>query len=259
MLEPTKAIISIKNLRKNYGNHEVLKGIDLDIESGKVIGYIGSNGAGKSTTVRILTGLDNDFQGTVTVNGINVKENPIEVKKLIGYVPEHASLYDVLTPMEFLSMLGKLHHLSQAVITERATKMLNFFGLQDQHNQRMETFSKGMRQKVLLISGLLHHPQIIFLDEPLAGLDANSVILVKDIIARLAAEGKTIFYCSHIMDTVEKVSDRIILLNEGKVAADGTFESLKQQGGESLEKIFAQLTTEEDLSQKSANFMEAFE
>jgi len=92
MLEPTKAIISIKNLRKNYGNHEVLKGIDLDIEPGKVIGYIGSNGAGKSTTVRILTGLDNDFQGTVTVNGINVKENPIEVKKLIGYVPEHASL-----------------------------------------------------------------------------------------------------------------------------------------------------------------------
>jgi len=258
MLESTNPIISIRNLRKSYGSHEVLKGIDLDIHAGKVIGYIGSNGAGKSTTVRILTGLDNDFLGSVTINGINVKENPIEVKKLIGYVPEHAALYDVLTPIEFLSLLGKLHHLSSEVITERATKMLNFFGLKDQHHQRMETFSKGMRQKVLLISGLLHNPQIIFFDEPLAGLDANSVILVKEIIAQLAAEGKTVFYCSHIMDTVEKVSDRIILLNDGKIAADGTFESLKQQGGESLEKIFAQLTTAEDLKGKTVDFMESF-
>lgn len=255
--EPTP-IISIRNLRKNYGKKEVLKGIDLDILPGKVIGYIGPNGAGKSTTVRILIGLDTDFQGTVEVNGISVKEHPIEVKKLIGYVPEHASLYDVLTPMEFLSMLGKLHHLSEETIFERATKMLNFFGLKEQHNQRMETFSKGMRQKVLLISGLLHNPQIIFFDEPLAGLDANSVILVKEIIAQLAAEGKTIFYCSHIMDTVEKVSDRIILINQGLIAADGTFEELKAQGGETLEKIFSELTNSEEEHRNTGDFMKTF-
>lgn len=258
MLNEPTPIISIRNLRKNYGTNEVLKGIDLDIERGKVIGYIGPNGAGKSTTVRILIGLDADFQGTVEVNGINVKEDPLAVKKLIGYVPEHASLYDVLTPMEFLSMLGKLHHLSEEVIIERATKMLNFFGLKDQHNQRMETFSKGMRQKVLLISGLLHNPQIIFFDEPLAGLDANSVILVKEIIAQLAAEGKTIFYCSHIMDTVEKVSDRIILINQGKIAADGTFEELKEQGGETLEKIFSELTNSQNQIENTADFMKTF-
>lgn len=258
MLNEPTPIISIRDLRKNYGKNEVLKGIDLDIERGKVIGYIGPNGAGKSTTVRILIGLDADFQGTVEVNGINVKENPLAVKKLIGYVPEHAALYDVLTPMEFLSMLSKLHHLSEEVIIERATKMLNFFGLKDQHNQRMETFSKGMRQKVLLISGLLHNPQIIFFDEPLAGLDANSVILVKEIIAQLAAEGKTIFYCSHIMDTVEKVSDRIILINEGKIAADGTFEELKGKSGGTLEKIFSELTNSENNAESAADFMKTF-
>ena len=193
-----------------------------------------------------MTGLDNDFQGEVIVNGINVKENPLEVKKVIGYIPEVAELYDVLTPMEYLDLIGKLHGLDEATIQTRATNMLGQFGLSENLNQRMDTFSKGMRQKVLIVSGLIHNPQIIFLDEPLTGLDANTVIMVKEIIARLAEEGKTIFYCSHMMDVVEKVSHRIVLLKHGRIIADGSFEELQKQGDESLESVFSQLTGSED-------------
>lgn len=250
------SIISIKNLHKSFGTNQVLRGIDLEIEPGQIIGYIGSNGAGKSTTVKILAGLDNDFEGEVLIDGINVKEDPLSVKKIIGYVPEVTELYDLLTPMEFLELIGKLHGLEENVIVENATRMLTFFGLKDSLNNRMETFSKGMRQKVLLVSGLLHKPKIMFLDEPLSGLDANSVILVKDIISKLAEEGVTIFYSSHMMDIVEKVSDRIILLNEGIVFADGDFETLKNQYGDTLENIFSKLTGGDEQRGNTDGFFE---
>lgn len=236
------SIISIKNLQKSYGRNRVLRGIDLEIEPGQIIGYIGPNGAGKSTTVRILAGLDKEFEGEVLIDGINVKEDPIAVKRIIGYVPEVSEIYDLLTPMEFLELIGNLHGLDNKVIEERATRMLSHLGMKRNLDHRIETFSKGMRQKVLFVSGLLHEPKIIFLDEPLTGLDANSVILVKDIISKLAEDGATIFYSSHIMDVVEKISDRIILLNAGKIFADGNFETLKNKYGDTLESIFAKLT-----------------
>ncbi|MBR2647765.1 MAG: ABC transporter ATP-binding protein [Sediminibacterium sp.] len=253
-------IISIKQVYKNYGYKEVLKNINLDIDAGQVIGYIGPNGAGKSTTVKILCGLISDYDGTVLVNGINLKENPIAVKKMIGYVPELAELYDVLTPLEFLGLMANLYEIDEAIATERIHKMMQAFGLSDNINQRMDTFSKGMKQKVLISSGLLHNPEIIILDEPLSGLDANSVIIVKELINRLAKEGKTIFYCSHMMDVVEKVSDRIILINNGEVIADGSFHELQsQQGNKSLEKIFAQLTAQEALSDTADQLIKAFD
>ena len=250
------SIISIKNLHKSFGANQVLKGINLEIEPGQIIGYIGPNGAGKSTTVKILAGLDNDFEGEVLIDGINVKDDPLSVKKIIGYVPEVTELYDLLTPMEFLELIGKLHGLEEEAIVENATRMLTFFGLKDSLNNRMETFSKGMRQKVLLVSGLLHKPKIMFLDEPLSGLDANSVIMVKDIISKLAEEGVTIFYSSHMMDIVEKVSDRIILLNEGIVFADGDFQALKNQYGDTLENIFSKLTGGDEQRGNTDEFFE---
>lgn len=252
-------IISLKNLYKNYGNKKVLKGINLDIYSGQVIGYIGPNGAGKSTTVKILCGLISDYEGEVTIEGINLKTDPIAVKARIGYVPELAELYDVLTPAEFLGFMGELYNMPKELATDRITKMLAAFGLEANMHQRMDTFSKGMRQKVLISSGLLHNPDIIILDEPLSGLDANSVIIVKDLISKLAKDGKTIFYCSHMMDVVEKVSDRIVLINEGAVIADGSFEELQQQqGNQSLEKIFAHMTSKDSLSDAADQLMNAF-
>lgn len=252
-------VIQLINVVKNYNEKSVLKGINLSINAGQVIGYIGPNGAGKSTTVKILCGLISDYEGTVIVAGINLKEDPLAVKRKIGYVPELAELYDVLTPVEFLGLMAELYDLPKIIADERIRKMLTAFGLEQNMNQRMDTFSKGMKQKVLITSGLLHNPDIIILDEPLSGLDANSVIIVKDLINKLAKDGKTIFYCSHMMDVVEKVSDQIILINEGQVVADGSFEELQQQqGNESLEKIFAQLTSTRAVGQAANDLMNAF-
>lgn len=253
-------IISLKNVYKSYSGKQVLKGINLDIAPGQVIGYIGPNGAGKSTTVKILCGLISDYEGAVTIDGINLKDDPLAVKRKIGYVPELAELYDVLTPAEFLGFMGELYGMPKQLVDDRIQKMLAAFGLEENIHQRMDTFSKGMRQKVLISSGLLHNPDVIVLDEPLSGLDANSVIIIKDLISKLAKDGKTIFYCSHMMDVVEKVSDRIVLINEGRVIADGTFDELKQQQGtQSLEGIFAHMTAKESLSDAADQLMNAFD
>ncbi len=252
-------IIKISNLTKSYNNQVVLKGITLNVYPGQIIGYIGPNGAGKSTTVRILSGIDADFQGTVEVDGLDVKKQALEVKRIIGYVPENAELYEVLTPGEFLNFVGRLYDLPEERLNRRIQEMMTFFNMSAHVDQRMETFSKGMRQKVLLISGLLHDPRILFLDEPLAGLDANSVILVKEMLARMAAAGKTIFYSSHMMDVVEKISDRIILIHQGNIVVDGDFESLKKESSDSLEKIFAQLTGDQGVDALMDSFIKAFD
>ena len=235
-------IISLQHLTKNYGEKKVLQDVSLDIYPGQIIGYIGPNGAGKSTTVKILTGIIQDYQGEVLVNGKPLRDQILDVKAMIGYIPELAELYDLLTPAEYLTFIGKLHHMPADQIDERTQKMLSSFGLLENMNQRMDSFSKGMRQKVLLISGLIHNPSIVILDEPLSGLDANAVIMIKELLQVLKAEGRTIFYCSHMMDVVEKVSDRIVLIDKGQIIADGTIQELKGETSDSLETIFSRLT-----------------
>ena len=237
------SVIQLSDIKKQYGNNYVLKGITLNIVAGQIVGYIGPNGAGKSTTIKILTGIINDFEGEAIVLGMDVRKNPVEIKQKIGYIPEQAALYEVLTAIEYLRFVGKLYQLEDSVIERKSWELLRLFELEDKANARMYSYSKGMKQKVLLISGLIHNPEIIFLDEPLSGLDANAVILVKEILSQLKKSGKTIVYSSHIMDVVEKISDRIIIINNGEIVADGDFETLKhnaQQG--SLENIFTSLT-----------------
>ncbi len=239
-------IITVRQLNKQYGEKVVLNNINLDIYPGQIIGYIGPNGAGKSTTVKIITGIIHDYSGEVTVLGKNLRDNVLEVKSKIGYIPELAELYDLLTPREYLTFVGKLHHLADHVIEERSQKMLASFGLQGNIDQRMDSFSKGMRQKVLITSGLLHNPSIVIMDEPLSGLDANAVILVKELLQAMKQEGKTILYCSHMMDIVEKVSDRIVLIDNGSIIADGTIDQLKRDNADTLEQIFSRLTSNGD-------------
>jgi ABC-2 type transport system ATP-binding protein len=248
------SIISITNLVKHFEKKVVLNNINLQVNSGQIVGYIGPNGAGKSTTIKILCGITSSFGGDVWVKGIDVRKNPIEVKACIGYIPELAALYEVLTPIEYLKFSGKLYGMDNETIVKKSLELLKLFQLQDYANARMTTFSKGMRQKVLLVSGLLHNPQIIFLDEPLSGLDANAVILVKEILLQLKQAGKTIFYSSHIMDVVEKISDRIIIINNGQIIADGSFDELKQLQHEgSLENIFTSLTGNSSETQNTAS------
>ena len=246
-------VIEITQLKKQYNGNYVLKGIDLQAGPGMILGYIGPNGAGKSTTIKIMAGIIDEFEGDVKVLGMDVRQYPVEVKRRIGYIPELAALYEVLTPVEYLKFTGKLYGLSDQVIAEKGWELLKLFDLADKAEMRMSAYSKGMRQKVLLISGLMHNPEIIFLDEPLSGLDANAVILVKEILQQLKQAGKTMFYSSHIMDVVEKISDRIILIDKGQIIADGTIETLRasaQQG--SLEHIFQSLTASDTETSNTA-------
>lgn len=236
-------VVQIKDLEMSFGNKRVLKGINLDIPAGKIIGYIGPNGAGKSTTVKIILGLVEGYTGEIKVFGEDILKGDGEYKKRIGYVPEVAELYDSLTAKEYLTFVGQLYGLDYEKVDKKALELMTILGIGDAYGSRISSYSKGMKQKVTIISSMLHNPDILFLDEPLSGLDANSVMIVKEILSELAASGKTIFYSSHIMEVVEKISDRIILLNNGDIVADGNFNELKEISKEgSLEEIFNQLT-----------------
>lgn len=238
-----KKVLSLMGVSKRFGNKQVLNGVNLDIYEGQIIGYIGPNGAGKSTTVKLMLGLIDGYTGLIEIFGENILKGDNSYKKRIGYVPETAELYENLTALEYLSFTGELYGLSSKEAENKAFRLMKEFGLEAVFHQRLSSFSKGMKQKVLIISSLLHDPDLLFFDEPLSGLDANSVMIIKEILAKLAEQGKTIFYSSHIMDVVEKISNRIVLLVDGQVVADGTFEELKMQNQEgSLEDIFNQLT-----------------
>lgn len=249
------SVIVARNLSKTY-TETVLKNIDLTIRQGEIIGYIGPNGAGKSTTIKILTGIIPDFDGEVTVLGLDIRKQPVEVKKQIGYIPENAALYDTLTPLEYLYFVGQLYKMDLAVVDKKAKELLELFELTEHRDSRMTTFSKGMRQKVLLIAGMIHNPALLFLDEPLSGLDAKAVILVKEILSQLRQAGKTIFYSSHLMDVVEKISDRIIIINKGEMIANGTFAELNAQATGSLEKIFTDLTGNREHASAAGHFID---
>lgn len=249
-------IIEIKDLSMSYGSKEVLKKINLDIYKGNIIGYIGPNGAGKSTTIKILLGLIKGYSGSVKIFGKDICNIDEDYKSKIGYVPEIAKVYESLTAREFLTFIGQLYGLTYEKCDEKAIKLMAVLGIENAYDSRLSSFSKGMKQKVVIISALLHNPDILFLDEPLSGLDANSVILIKEIITKLKEDGKTIFYSSHIMEVVEKISDRIIVLNNGIIAADGNFEEIKNSSFEgSLEEIFNEITGFEQHSELSNEFV----
>lgn len=237
-------IIIISDLRMNYGTGpDILKGINLSIYPGQIIGYIGPNGAGKSTTVKILLGIINKYRGEIKIFGKDILEDGVEYKKRIGYVPETAEIYENLTAHEYLTFLGEIYEMESEKASNKAKKLMELFGIKEHYYSRISSYSKGMKQKLLIIASLIHNPDILFLDEPLGGLDANSVMIFKEILAQLAEQGKTIFYSSHIMEIVEKISHRILLINDGQIVADGTFEELKEKSMEgSLEQIFNQLT-----------------
>jgi ABC-2 type transport system ATP-binding protein len=253
-------IVEINNLKKSYDKKQVLHDISLVIDSGQIIGYIGPNGAGKSTTIKILCGIITDFEGEISIFGKDLRSQSFEIKKQLGFIPENAVLYESLTPMEFMEFIGEMRRLNREQTRQKAEALMKIFEMQPHINQRISTFSKGMRQKVLICSSLLHNPDLIFMDEPLSGLDANSVIMVKEMLVHLSREGKTIFYSSHLMDVVEKVSDRIILIDQGKVIADGSFDELSRLANdENLEKMFTRLTGNINPGEKAEAFINAFE
>lgn len=221
----------------------VLDGVSFRVAPGEVVGYLGPNGAGKSTTIRILLGMLAPQKGGVRVLGVDPAVDPMTVRAAVGYVPESGALYETLSPREYLTLIGRLRSLDERVVEARLDALLDAFGLLAQRDQRMTSFSKGMKQKVVIAAALIHDPKVLFLDEPLNGLDANATLVVKDVIKGLSAKGTTVFYSSHLMDVVERISDRVVILDHGKVVADGSFAALRAGAGDaSLEALFARLT-----------------
>ncbi len=251
-------VLRLEHVSKKFGSKEVLKDINCSVNNGEIIGYIGSNGAGKSTTIKIILGLIDDYDGDVYVFGEKVK-GKTDYKRKIGYVPEISDMYDNLTAYEYIGFIGMLYGIGSLKAVSKAKEMMSVFGIEDAIDGRIHTFSKGMRQKLSIITGMLHNPDILFLDEPLGGIDANSVLVFKEIMQGLKNAGKTIFYSSHILEVVEKLSDRILLLNEGNIVIDGTVEEVMQkQSDASLESIFNDVTGFHDHEQLANKFISAF-
>jgi ABC-2 type transport system ATP-binding protein len=237
-------MIEVEGLRHAYGTKAVLDGVSFRVGPGEIVGYLGPNGAGKSTTIRILLGLLEPLEGTVRVLGLDPAAEPQRVRSMVGYVPESGALYETLTPVEYLTLVGRLQGLEEAATAARAEELLGAFDLRVVSGKRMTTFSKGMKQKVVIAASLIHAPRVLFLDEPLNGLDANATVTVKEVIRGLAARGTTVFYSSHLMDVVERVSDRVIVIDRGRVVADGDVAALRARSGDAtLEALFQRLTS----------------
>lgn len=250
-------ILTLREVQMKFSDNHVLKGLNLDVYAGEIIGYIGANGAGKSTTLKIMLGLLNGYDGEVELFGSNIADGDLLYKRRIGYVPESADLYENLTASEYCTFTGQLYGMEKEKAEEKARQLLMLFDMEEVFHQRISSYSKGMRQKVLFVSAVLHNPDLLFLDEPLSGLDANSVIIIKDILEKMCEQGKTVFYSSHIMEVVENISDRIVLLVDGEIAADGTFDELKSQNKQgSLEGIFNQLTGFDEHAETATNFVD---
>jgi ABC-2 type transport system ATP-binding protein len=236
-------MIVTEQLGRDYGSRMAVVDLNLKVVPGEILGFLGPNGAGKTTTVKMLTGLIRPSHGRAWVAGFDIVEQPLEAKRRLGYVPEAAAVYDGLTASEYLELLGCLHHLDRVVVGTRREELLALFDLRADRDRRLQEFSKGMRQKVLFAAALMHSPDVLFLDEPLDGLDANAAMVVKEVLRQLAAQGKTILFCSHILDVVERMCTRIVIINRGRQIADGTAEAiLRATGTSTLEAAFAQLT-----------------
>ncbi len=233
----------------SYNQVEVLHEISFSLKPGQVVGLLGPNGAGKSTSIKIIAGILTAGSGVVRVAGMPLPEQAVAVKQRIGYVPEAAVLFESLTGQEFLELCGRLHEVDEETLQARIRDFLETFGLTSDRSSRLDAYSKGMRQKILIAAALLHNPDLILLDEPLSGLDVHTAILIKDLLAALAKTGKTILYSSHVLDVVEKICDRVLIIHKGRLIADDTPEVLKAGAGETtLEGVFRKLTDTSDVA-----------
>jgi ABC-2 type transport system ATP-binding protein len=220
--------ISVKNLTKKYQTQRAVDNITFEVKTGEVLGFLGPNGAGKTTTMKIITGFMAPSDGDAKVNGISVLENPEEVKKSIGYLPESNPLYHDMPVLEYLEFVAELQNIPKAKIQDRIVEMVRVCGLNVEKHKKINELSKGYRQRVGLAQALIHDPEILILDEPTTGLDPNQIVEIRNLIREIGKK-KTVILSTHILPEVEATCDRILIINEGKIVADGTSETLRKQ------------------------------
>lgn len=236
------ALISVKELKKNYGNKTVLNGLSFDVARGSIFALLGENGAGKTTTVRILSTLIHPDDGTATIAGFNSKKNAHSIRKMISLTGQYAAVDELLTGEENLLMMGRLNHLDRLTVKARTKELLEQFDLVEAAKQPAKTYSGGMRRRLDIAIGLLSNPQIIFLDEPTTGLDPRSRLNMWNLIQKLASRGVTIFLTTQYLEEAERLADKIAVLDEGKIVAEGTADELKRIVGE--EKLEIKFTSQ---------------
>jgi len=240
-------MIKLIHLYKQYGQNIAIDNIHLSVSPGEIFGFIGPNGAGKTTTIQIMAGLLAPTSGNVILSGISMNSDPVNAKRLVGYIPDRPYIYEKLTGIEYLRFIADFYQISHDDFTKKSSRLLKEFSLEDRQNELIEAYSHGMKQRLIMISALLHDPPIIIVDEPMVGLDPVAIKLVKNVFKQRSHEGTTIFLSTHTLSLAEQICDRVGIIHKGKLIATGSMEDLKssaKSGTEDLEDIFFQLTLE---------------
>ncbi len=232
--------IDVRDLRKVYGPKAAVDGLSLTVPRGSFFGFLGPNGAGKSTTIRMLTGLIPPTSGTIELLGMPLAGHEMEIKRRVGLVPDESLLFDRLTGAEFLEFVGRMYGLERSVARERSGELLELFELTAQPRQLIAEYSKGMRKRVAIAASLIHRPELFLMDEPFEGVDAVGARLMKDILLDQVRHGATIFLTSHVLEVVERLCDRVAIINEGKIVREGAMQDLRS-ASETLEDVFVRL------------------
>lgn len=241
-------MIEIKNLTKIYGkDFKAVDAINLDIKSGEIFGFLGPNGAGKTTTIKMITGITDISEGDIFVDGISISKNHVEAKRKIGFVPDDPNVLLRLSGQEYLNFIASVYGINKMLAKERIEKYATIFGLENDLLDKIQSYSHGMRQKLLVIAVLMHQPSNLILDEPMTGLDPKSSFNLKQIMREYADEGHTVLFSTHVLEVAEKLCDRIGVINKGKLIFVGTVEELRAQTSsqQSLEQLFLELTNNE--------------
>jgi len=251
-------MLELRNVSKSYRGIPAVEDVTFLLHAGEVLGYLGPNGSGKSTTVKMVIGLIKPTQGHVFFAGKNIHDDLPAFRAQLGYVPEEAQVYTHLSGLEYLQLVGRLRGMDERLIERKAHDLLSLLGLEAAQYSSLTDYSKGMKQRVLIAAALLHDPELIVFDEPLSGLDAMSARLFKDLLLLLAKDGKAILYISHVLEVVEQVCDRVIVLSNGKVVADAAPRELTRlMELPTLESVFAQLVRQTDTHVLAQNMVDA--
>jgi ABC-2 type transport system ATP-binding protein len=251
-------VLQLENLSKSYRGIPAISNVNFRVDAGEVVGYLGANGSGKSTTVKIITGLLQPNEGRVLFHGRNIRDDLVSFRAAFGYVPEEAHLYTYLSGLEYLQLVGRLRGLRERQIHLKAHRLLQLLGLESWRHSPISMYSKGMKQRVLIAAALMHDPQLLIFDEPLSGLDVLSSRLFKDLLLELTAAGKAVLYISHVLEVVEQICSRVVVIAKGKILADASPSKLTElMELANLESVFAQLVQQEDTKTVARDLVEA--